>query len=211
MRIKILFLVLIISLINGCLTFRQSLVFHKDSTCIATYDYILPEKYVPLLLESGKVLAEKTGDGPPLTFFLDEAAVQKYFVARGLEVRQYRQSKAAQNLHVQIIVLARDAQQAMQSGAFGTLKLNKDVLGDWHLSGALATLPEGLDRGELARWQKFCEGISLSLNVTTPTAVIRSNGEQGSFNQVSWQYAWPATATASSLFAPSPAQVEVTW
>ncbi len=211
MRLKIIFLVLILGLINGCLTFRQSLVFHKDSTCIATYDYILPEQYVPLLLESGKLLAEKDGGGPPLTFFLDEMAAKKYFSSRGLEVRQYRQSKIAQNLHVQIIVLARDAPKAMQDGAFGTFKLNKDMLGDWHLSGTLARLPENIDPGELARWQKLCEGSSLSLNVTTPTAVIRSNGEPGAFNQVSWQYAWPATASASSLFAPLPAEVEVTW
>ena len=206
----LLLLLLGVSLFSGCLTFRQTLVFHKDSTCIATYDYTLPREYAPLLREGLRVLGEVDG-GTPLSLFLDEAAAKEYFAARGLELRQYRQSQEGPDLQVQIIVLARDVPQAMANGAFGTLRLTKDVLGDWHLSGPLAALPEKLDRAELAHWQKLCQGTSVSLAVTTPTAVIRSNGRNTAFNQVVWEYAWPATAEASSLFQPSPAQVEVTW
>ncbi len=204
--------VLFCTLLSGCLTFRQSLVFQQDLTCIATYDYALPQEYVPLLKESGKILGEISGSGTALTFFLEETAVCDYFNSLGLEVRQYRQIKEGGLLRVQIIVLARDGAKATANGAFGNFQLTKDVLGDWHLRSVLSSLPSNLDSSELARWQNLCRGSNLTLEITAPTAIIRSNGRITAFNRVSWQYSWPATEAAESLFQPAPPpELEVVW
>ena len=205
----LLFLLLLALLFSGCLTFRQTLTFNQDSSCVATFEYSLPEEYVGLWQNAEQFLETKRE--LPTGNFFDEKAVRKFFADNGLELRQYRQYIENKIRHVEIIVLARDGAKALNSGVFGDFRLVKDALGDSLFSGSLAPFPGDLSAGELARLQKMAEGLSFQFRLKVPTAFISSNGTMIDYRQTEWNYSWPQKDANQSIFAPERQALEASW
>ncbi|MDD3695110.1 MAG: hypothetical protein PHG44_03995 [Lentisphaeria bacterium] len=193
----------------GCLTIKQSLVFNQDSSCIMTYEYSFPEEQLALWQEVESILGDKYGEISKS--FLDEQSARIFFSDNGLELRQYRQYAKNKLMHIEIIVLARDAQKAVNSGIFGDFQLHQDALGDQLFKGRLNPLPDDLPAAALERLQKYAAGLNMSLRLKSPTALIRSNGLSIDYRQTEWAYAWPPQAEAASIFAPKPLLLEAKW
>ncbi|NMA43766.1 MAG: hypothetical protein GX946_10355 [Oligosphaeraceae bacterium] len=193
----------------GCLTLKQTLVFNQDSSCIVTYEYSFPEEQRALWQEVESILGEKYGEISKS--FLNEQGARQFFTDNGLELRQYRQYIKNQLMYVEIIVLARDAEKAINSGIFGDFQLHRDALGDQLFSGKLTPLPDDLPVAALERLQKYAGSMSMSLRLKSPTALIRSNGLNIDYRQTEWAYAWPPEHEAASIFAPKPLILEAKW
>lgn len=194
---------------SGCLTFRQTLAFNRDSSCIATYEYSFHEEQASLWQNADMFLKDKQKE--PSGNFLNEAAVRQFFTENGLEVRQYRQYIENKIRHVEIIVLARDAEKAINSGIFGDFHLRKNALGDYQFKGNLSAIPSDLTPETQARLQKLASGLSFQFRLKTPTAIISSNGRMLDYQQAEWTYCWPQKKEGSSIFAPEPQTLEATW
>lgn len=208
-RTILLFSGLLSLFVSGCLTFRQTLTFNRDSSCVATYEYSFPEEYAGLWQNFDVFFAEK--QKAPAGNFLNEQAVRQFFADNALEVRQYRQFIENKIRHVEIIVLARDGEKAINSGIFGDFQLTKNALGDFQFRGNLAPVPSDLTPETLARLQKLASGLSFQLQLKVPTAIIKSNGRLLDYRQTEWTYAWPAGQANSSIFKPKPLTLEATW
>lgn len=196
-------------LISGCLTFRQTLTFNRDSSCIATYEYSFPEEYAGLWQNADSFLREK--QSAPSGNFLNEKAVRQFFADNAIEVRQYRQYIENKIRHVEMIVLARDAEKAINIGIFGDFHLSKNALGDFHFKGNLAPVPSDLSPETITRLQNLGKGLSFQFILIVPTALISSNGRPIDYRQTQWTYSWPAGEEKSSIFDPKPQTLEATW
>ena len=196
-------------LYSGCLTFKQTLTFNRDSSCVATYEYSFHEEQVGLWQNADIFLRDKQNE--PSGNFLNESAVRKFFAENGLEVRQYRQYIENHIRHVEIIVLARDAEKAINSGIFGDFHLDKNALGDYQFKGSLSPVPSDLTPETRTRLQKLASGLSFQFRLKTPTAIISSNGRKLDYQQTEWSYSWPPKEESSSVFAPEPQTMEATW
>ncbi|MFA6929175.1 MAG: hypothetical protein WCT05_02530 [Lentisphaeria bacterium] len=194
---------------SGCLTFRQSLVFHRDASCVVTYEYSFPEEYASLWQHVSIFLGSKHKEAGGS--FLDEKAVRQFFTENALEVRQYRQYIQDKIRHVEIIVLSRDGEKAINSGIFGDFQLSKNALGDSFFKGNLTPLPTDLSKETRTRLQKLGTGLTFQFRLKVPTEIIQSNGRMLDYQQTEWTYAWPASSEASSIFAPAHQILEATW
>ncbi len=196
-------------LFSACLTFRQTLTFNRDSSCVATYEYSFPEEQAGLWQNVDAFLGEK--QNAPAGNFLNEQAVRQFFSANDLEVRQYRQYIKNKIRHVEIIVLARDGEKAINSGIFGDFRLRKNALGDFQFKGILTPFPSDMSAENLARLQKLASGLSFQFRLNVPTAIISSNGRMLDYRQTEWAYSWPQGEESSSIFTPNPQTLEATW
>lgn len=205
-----LFFLTVLSLFySGCLTFRQTLTFNRDSSCVATYEYSFQEEQAGLWQNVDIFLRDKQNE--PSGNFLNEQTVRQFFAENGLEVRQYRQYIENKIRHVEIIVLAREGEKAINSGIFGDFHLSKNALGDFQFKGNLSPIPSDLTPETQTRLQKLASGISFQFRLKAPTAIILSNGRMLDYQQTEWTYSWPQKEESSSIFAPEPQTLEATW
>lgn len=204
----LLFLALCL-IFSGCLTFKQTLTINRDASCVATFEYSFPEEYAGLWQNVDEFLGEK--QELPAGNFLHEKSVRQFFSDNGLELRQYRQYIEERVRHVEIIVLARDAEKAINSGVFGDFRLEKRGLGDFLFTGTLTPFPANLTATGLSRLQKMTHGLSLHFRLAVPTAFISSNGTMLDYRQTEWNYSWPQKDGEQSIFAPERQPLEATW
>lgn len=208
MRIALFLCVFLLVFFSGCLRFKQSLIFNKDGTCTIIYKYSIPEEHLIIWSNFPYSANQKNGLGGN---FLNRQAVESFFSDNEIELRQYRQYTEGTIRHVEIIVLSRNIERDFNKGVFGDFELKKNLLGDYSLTGKLTLLPDNLSEEAQARLIKYSKGLSLSLSLSAPTAIISSNGRKLDYRQVEWSYSNPVEKNSSYIFSLKNENLEATW
>lgn len=212
-----MFLVLATGLIllcgNGCLTYKQTIIFNADGSCLVSYFLSCPEEYAPLLESSMQYLGTTRalfGRGPALNY-LDEAALRQAMAAEAIELRQYRRFRRDGVEHLQIIALARQSEAVFRSGMFGGFRRQPGTGGETSVLADIPAMPATFSAERLQELRALCEGLDLTLVLVAPEPIVAGNGQLSDAKTMVWQWEIESDPAAPGLFRRSYPQIAMTW
>lgn len=198
---------------SGCLTYKQTIIFNADGSCLVSCFLSCPEEYAPLLESSLQHLGTTRallGRGPALNY-LDEAALRQAMAAEAIELRQYRRFRRDGVEHLQIIALARQSEAVFRSGLFGGFKRQAGAGGETSMVADIPAMPVSLGGERLQELRALCAGLDLTLMVVAPEPIVSGNGDLNDAKTMVWQWQVESDPAAPGLFRRSFPQIALTW
>ncbi len=172
----------------GAFSLEENIILDDKGGCKVALVMQVPEKYQALYKAVLKAVSAEGSGG-----LMDEAAVRKYFaVFPEFSIESYHVFRRRDNVMVQLMLSAKDAQEAFATGALGYMLLgpSMDVIGDTELFIVLPRPerppPAAMRRkvGELAR---ALGGIEFIVRLTTPTEMLETTGRKSDYNRCAWR------------------------
>lgn len=199
------FLVLLAALIPGCLTIEQSLRFNNDSSLVAAYVYTYRLDDEDVIKAALQHINEKVHANDPAESiglgFLDENAVKAFCRAQNIELRQFKKSQRNGLCTVQIILLARDAEKALNNGTFGAFNI-KEVNSKKRCTAEFALDSSKWIPEDVNRIKKLCKGLSVTLNIIAPDKITKTNGKLTRNDSATWTFSLDGQDSNSLLNPP---------
>jgi len=174
-------------LLNSCFELKQTIIFQSGDSCIMSWSYVFPEKYQTALQQCESHLQNSSSKKIP-SAILNKELWQKWVAQNpDLELRGYSLYAVDEQLKVKIVILCKNAMKNINDGIFGDIRLRKNSLGDYDCK-------INIPKWDLKKFTQdkdmllLLQDASMTYTISTPTALLKTNGKKESFQSASWQW-----------------------